>query len=83
MVISWQHDAFAIETLQELQGSNPPVPAFIRKRTGDGDSVLCVNNLSRFSQPIELNLPYWTGYTPVELIGQVDFRVYLPTCPIC
>ncbi len=35
--------------------------------------MLCVNNLSRFPQPIELNLQHWNGYTPVELTGHVPF----------
>ncbi len=50
------------------------------------DTVLCVNNLSRFPQPIELNLQHWNGYTPVEMTGYVDFpRIgqlpYLLTLP--
>ena len=48
--------------------------------------MLCVNNLSRFPQPIELNLQAWNGYTPIELTGQVSFpRIgqlpYLLTLP--
>ena len=35
--------------------------------------MLCVNNLSRFPQPIELNLQHWNGYTPVEMTGHVEF----------
>ena len=58
--------------------------AFVREN-GD-DVALCVNNLSRFPQPIELNLQHWNGYTPVELTGHVNFpRVgqlpYLLTLP--
>ena len=50
------------------------------------DAVLCVHNLSRFPQPIELNLPNWAGYTPVELTGRVPFprigvQPYLLTLP--
>ena len=54
-------------TFRELGGSNPSVLAFLREH--DDDVVLCVNNLSRFPQPIELNLQHWTGYTPIELTG--------------
>ena len=48
--------------------------------------MLCVNNLSRFPQPIELNLQHWNGYTPVEMTGHVEFpRIgqlpYLLTLP--
>jgi maltose alpha-D-glucosyltransferase/alpha-amylase len=47
---------------------------------------LCVNNLSRFPQPIELNLQNWSSATPVELTGHVRFpRIgqlpYLLTLP--
>ena len=71
---------------EELGGSNPSVLAFVRQADGDGDTVLCVNNLSRFPQPIELNLQHWSACTPVELTGHVEFpRVghlpYLLTLP--
>src|SRR6185436_19939156 len=45
--------------------------AFVREY--EGDVVLCVNNLSRFPQPLELNLQPWAGYTPTELTGRVAF----------
>jgi len=35
--------------------------------------VLCVNNLSRFAQPVELQLARFQGKTPVELMGRVTF----------
>ncbi len=44
---------------------------FVRE-FGD-DVVLCVKNLSRFPQPVELDLRQFEGYTPVELTGRVDF----------
>jgi maltose alpha-D-glucosyltransferase/alpha-amylase len=58
----------------------------VRQIEGAGDTVLCVNNLSRFPQPIELNLQHWNGYTPVEMTGYVEFpRIgqlpYLLTLP--
>jgi maltose alpha-D-glucosyltransferase/alpha-amylase len=79
-----RHPAFAIGTFKELGGSNPSVLAYLREE-GD-DVVLCVNNLSRFPQPIELYLQQWNGYIPVELKGNVEFpRIgqlpYLLTLP--
>jgi len=71
-----RHDAFATGTFRELGGSNPSVLAFVREGApagGADDIVLCVNNLSRFPQPIELDLQPWNGYTPVELMGRVHF----------
>jgi maltose alpha-D-glucosyltransferase/alpha-amylase len=47
------------------------VLSFVR-RFGD-DIVLCVNNLSRFPQPVELDLRQFEGYSPVELTGRVEF----------
>ena len=50
-------------------------PTCGRGPTTDGrtDTVLCVNNLSRFPQPVELDLRRWEGVVPVELIGGVRF----------
>ena len=54
------------------RGSNPSVLAFVRE-FGD-DIVLCVNNLSRFPQPVELDLRPLRGHrTPIELLGGVHF----------
>ena len=45
--------------------------AFVRI-FGD-DIVLCVNNLSRFAQPVELDLRPWEGSEPIELMGGTRF----------
>jgi maltose alpha-D-glucosyltransferase/alpha-amylase len=84
LAVRRRHTAFAVGEFRELGGSNPSVLAFARLH--DDDVVLCVNNLSRFPQPIELNLQNWTGYTPVELSGRVPFPAigqlpYLLTVP--
>ena len=43
--------------------------------TDDGSTeiVLCVNNLSRFPQPVELDLRRFEGMRPIELLGGVPF----------
>jgi maltose alpha-D-glucosyltransferase / alpha-amylase len=84
LAIRRRHEAFAIGTFYDLGGSNPSVLAFLRE-AGE-DVVLCVNNLSRFPQPIELSLQQWAGHQPVELTGRVPFpRIgqlpYLLTLP--
>jgi maltose alpha-D-glucosyltransferase / alpha-amylase len=38
-----------------------------------GDRILCVNNLSRFPQPVELDLRRFIGVTPIECMGGVTF----------
>src|SRR5215831_17565443 len=50
------------------------------------DTILCVNNLSRFPQPVELDLRRFKGITPVECMGGVVFPpigelIYLLTLP--
>jgi len=37
------------------------------------ETVLCVANLSRFSQPVSLNLARFAGMIPVEMLGYVPF----------
>ncbi|TAL25187.1 MAG: maltose alpha-D-glucosyltransferase [Frankiales bacterium] len=66
-----EHPVFGMGTYEELGSSNPSVLAFVRE-FGD-DRVLCVNNLSRFPQPVELDLRRFEGMIPVELTGLVRF----------
>ncbi|MET9022847.1 maltose alpha-D-glucosyltransferase [Actinopolymorpha sp. NPDC004070] len=66
-----QNPAFGSGTFTDLGGSNPSVLSFVRE-FGD-DVVLCVNNLSRFPQPVELDLRRWEGAEPIELLGGVRF----------
>ncbi|MCW2752696.1 MAG: trehalose synthase [Marmoricola sp.] len=75
-----QHPSFGLGEFHDLGGSNPSVLSYVREYafTDDDDSrrtdtVLCVNNLSRFPQPVELDLRRWEGLTPVELLGGVRF----------
>ena len=84
LAVRRRHEAFAVGAFRELGGSNPSVLAYVRE-TAD-EVVLCVNNLSRFPQPIELQLQHWNSWTPVELTGHVSFpRIgqlpYLLTLP--
>jgi maltose alpha-D-glucosyltransferase/alpha-amylase len=66
-----EHPTFGLGTYEEIGSRNPTVLSFVRE-FGD-DVVLCVNNLSRFPQPVELDLRRFEGYTPVELTGRVEF----------
>ena len=85
-----QHPAFALGEFSDLGGSNPTVLSYLRSYPGtDGTgagTVLCVNNLSRFPQPLELDLRDHTGSIPVELTGGTPFPAigelpYLLTLP--
>jgi maltose alpha-D-glucosyltransferase/alpha-amylase len=72
-----QHPVFGIGSFEVLSSENPTALAFVRERTdpdtGQNDIVMCVNNLSRFAQPVELHLGHYEGYVPHELLGRVAF----------
>ena len=63
--------AFGRGTLQFLYPANRKVIAYIRAY-GD-EIVLCVANLSRSPQAVELDLSEWRGRQPVELLGRSAF----------
>jgi maltose alpha-D-glucosyltransferase/alpha-amylase len=62
---------FGEGTFEALDAANPSIFGFLR--TLDSQVVLCVNNLSRFAQPVELDLRRFEGCTPVEMLGHVHF----------
>ncbi len=66
-----QSSAFGLGTFNDLGGTNPTVLSFMRVH--DDEVVLCVNNLSRFAQPLELDLRAWEGYRPIEMLGGTEF----------
>jgi maltose alpha-D-glucosyltransferase/alpha-amylase len=66
-----RHPLFGIGSFEVLSAENPSVLAYVRE--WEGDVVLCVNNLSRFAQPVELSLQRFEGRTPIELLGRVPF----------
>jgi maltose alpha-D-glucosyltransferase/alpha-amylase len=59
--------------MRVLALENTHVLAFVRE--GEGGTVLCVTNLSRFAQPAIVPLSDWRGCTPVDLIGGARFPV--------
>src|SRR5262249_56596680 len=72
-----RHPVFGLGGYEELSSSKPSVLAFVREHPevgdpeaqGPGDRILCVNNLSRFPQPVELDLRRFPGGTPIECMG--------------
>jgi maltose alpha-D-glucosyltransferase/alpha-amylase len=70
-----EHPAFGLGDFIELGSSNPSVLAYLRNHTDDhgDDLVVCVNNMSRFPQPVELDLSEYEEGVPVELTGGVRF----------
>ena len=77
---------FGRGTQEFLHPENRKVLAYIREftdsetnRNASGDiaahseTVLCVANLSRFAQPVALDLSKFAGRQPVEMLGYVPF----------
>jgi maltose alpha-D-glucosyltransferase/alpha-amylase len=66
-----RHRAFSRGALEILRPDNPRVLAFLRK--DESEQILVVANLSRFVQPVRLDLRAWSGYQPEELFGRTAF----------
>jgi maltose alpha-D-glucosyltransferase/alpha-amylase len=68
---------FGRGTLEFLNPDNRKVLAYIRRYDREDGSapeiVLCVANLSRFAQPVSLELTQFNGMVPVEMLGYVPF----------
>ena len=68
-----RHPAFSRGTLEFLDPENHKILAFTRRH--EGEVILVVANLSRFVQPVELDLSEFVGAKPIELMGRVEFPV--------
>ncbi|MEV0234267.1 maltose alpha-D-glucosyltransferase [Nonomuraea sp. NPDC050786] len=66
-----KHPVFGVGAYTEMWSSNPSVLTFVREDRDD--IMLCVNNLSKFPQPVELDLRRFEGMVPVEARGGVEF----------
>jgi maltose alpha-D-glucosyltransferase/alpha-amylase len=64
---------FGRGTIEFLNPPNRKVLAYLRRY--DGEQILCVANLSRFAQPVDLDLSKLKGMIPVEMLGYVEFPV--------
>jgi len=62
---------FGRGTLEFLRPENRKVLAYLREY--DSERVVCVANLSRFAQPVTLDLSRFKGMIPVEMLGYVSF----------
>jgi maltose alpha-D-glucosyltransferase/alpha-amylase len=66
-----QYRAFGRGRFEMLLPENRHVIVYLRRY--EDEIILCVNNLSRFVQPVEINLQRWSGMVPVELFGNISF----------
>jgi len=66
-----RYKAFGRGTIRFLHPENQKVLAYLREY--DNETLLCVVNLSRFVQYVEIDLSEFVGWQPVELIGEIRF----------
>jgi len=62
-----------VGTLRFLEPANTKVLAYLRENASD--AILCVANLSRHVQPVELDLASFAGFAPIEILGYTEFPV--------
>ena len=71
IAIRKRYPVFGRGDFEFLHPSNLAVLPYLR--CYEGQVILVVNNLSRFVQPVEMDLRKFNGYTPVELFGETVF----------
>ena len=84
-LLQWTRNMIALRKLFQVFGrgslsflnpSNRKILAYLRdleQDYGTHETVLCVANLSRFAQPVSLDLAAYEGMEPVEMLGYVPF----------
>jgi maltose alpha-D-glucosyltransferase/alpha-amylase len=63
--------AFGRGRLKFIRPGNRKILAYLREY--DDDAILCVANLARTAQPVELDLRAYAGRVPVEMLGRTAF----------
>jgi maltose alpha-D-glucosyltransferase / alpha-amylase len=84
LAVRRQHAGFGRGTLRFLYPKNRKVLAYLREHAGD--TLLCVANIARTPQAVELDLSEFAGRVPIELsggsvfppIGQLTYLLTLP-----
>ncbi|CAN5691402.1 maltose alpha-D-glucosyltransferase [soil metagenome] len=71
IVLRRQSRIFGRGSIDFLKAQNRKVLAYVRRY--DDETILCVANLSRTAQPVELDLSAFRGMVPVELLGMTEF----------
>ena len=84
-LLHWTRNMIALRKLFQVFGrgsltilnpANRKVLAYLRdleRPDGSHETVLCCANLSRFAQPVSLDLSAYAGMEPVEMLGYVPF----------
>jgi maltose alpha-D-glucosyltransferase/alpha-amylase len=84
LAVRKQHQAFGRGRLWFLRPQNRKVLAYVREY--EGETILCVANVGRTAQAVELDLAAYAGRVPLELSGRTAFPrigqlTYLLTLP--
>jgi maltose alpha-D-glucosyltransferase/alpha-amylase len=84
LVVRSKHHAFGRGSFRLLSPQNRKVLAFLREY--EDETILCVYNVARTAQAVELDLNEFAGRTPVEMLGSTSFPLigqltYLLTLP--
>jgi maltose alpha-D-glucosyltransferase / alpha-amylase len=69
------HRVFGRGSLTFLDPGNRRILAYVREggEGAEGEALLCVANLGRGAQPVELDLARFRGRVPIEMLGQTPF----------
>jgi maltose alpha-D-glucosyltransferase/alpha-amylase len=65
------HPVLSLGSYEPLRPANPRILAHIRRY--EDEIALCVHNLGRNAQAVELDLSQFNGMVPVELFGETAF----------
>jgi maltose alpha-D-glucosyltransferase / alpha-amylase len=63
--------AFGRGSMRFIRPGNRKVLSYVREYADD--TILCVVNLARSAQPVELNLAEFKGMVPTEMVGRTPF----------
>jgi maltose alpha-D-glucosyltransferase / alpha-amylase len=66
-----EHPVFGLGSYEPLMSDNPRIFAHIRK--WEDDVVLCVHNVARSAQAVQLDLSAYQGMIPEEMLGRTSF----------
>jgi maltose alpha-D-glucosyltransferase/alpha-amylase len=66
-----EHPVFGLGTYEAIVPENPRIFAHIRR--WEEDIILCVHNLARSAQAVELDLREFDGMVPEEMFGRTRF----------
>ncbi len=81
LVVRSQHHAFGRGKLRTLYPINRKVLAYLREHeneAGHCERILCVANVSRSAQAVELELSEFAGRVPIEMVGGSMFPTIGP-----